>query len=277
VIGLTRAARPARDHAGPVTGAFFIPLGENRFRATAHTAGPWDPRLQHAGPPAALLTRALERLAPRDEMAFSRLTFEILHGVPVGEVEVSARIARPGRSVELLEASLEAGGREVVRASAWRVLRADGPRTPAEPAEQPPPLPDTAAPMPAQLESGYLNAVEWRPVRGSFLESGPAAAWTRLRVPVVEGEQPSGLQRVQAVADSGNGISGVLDMTSWWFINPELTVHYEREPRGDWILLDAATTISPGGAGLARSTLSDLDGTVAHGAQTLYVGPRASR
>jgi hypothetical protein len=128
--------------------------------------------------------------------------------------------------------------------------------------------------MPAQLESGYLKAVEWRPVRGGFLEPGPAAAWTRIRVPVLEGEAPTGLQRVLAVADSGNGISGTLDMTSWWFINPELTVHLEREPQGEWICLDAATSIQPGGAGLATSTLSDLQGPVARGAQTLYVGRR---
>jgi hypothetical protein len=160
----------------------------------------------------------------------------------------------------------------VVRVAAWRVLRARGAGTPAT--YEPPPLPDEEAPMPAQLESGDLRSVEWRPVRGGFLEPGPATAWTRLRVPVVEGEEPSGLERVLAVADSGNGISGVLDMREWWFINPELTVHLEREPRGEWICLDAATSIQPGGAGLALSTLSDADGPVARGAQTLYVAPR---
>jgi hypothetical protein len=255
-----------------VTDAFFLPRGDGRYLATEHTSGPWDPGLQHAGPPAALVARALERCEPREEMLISRVTFEILHAVPVGEVEVKARVDRPGRSVELLAASLLAGGREVVRVAAWRVLRAQGAATPAT--YEPPPLPDQEAPMPAQLESGYLRAVEWRPVRGGFLETGPAAAWTRLRIPVVEGEEPSGLERVLAVADSGNGISGVLDMREWWFINPELTVHLEREPRGEWISLDAATSIQPGGAGLALSTLSDADGPVARGAQTLYVAPR---
>ena len=95
-----------------------------------------------------------------------------------------------------------------------------------------------------------------------------------MRMPVIEGEEPTGLQRVLAVADSGNGISGTLDMSKWWFINPELTVHVEREPRGEWICLDAATSIQAGGAGLATSILSDLEGPVGRGAQTLYVGPR---
>src|SRR3954447_23589474 len=256
-----------------MTDAFFLPLDDDRFEATEHTSGPWDPGLQHAEPPAALLARTLARHQPRDEMLLSRVSFDILHAVPVGEVRTQARITRPGRSVELLEASLEANGREVMRATAWRVLRADGPRTP-QAAETPLPLPEHEAPMPAQLTSGYLRAVEWRPVRGGFLEPGPAAAWTRLRHPLVPGEEPTGLQRLLAVSDSGNGISGVLDMKRWWFINPELTVHILREPAGEWICLDAASAIEPGGAGLALSTLSDLDGPVGHGAQTLYVAPR---
>ena len=256
-----------------MTGAFFLPRADGRYLATEHTSGPWDPGLQHAGPPAALIGRALERCEARSDMLISRLTFEILHAIPVGEVEVTARVARPGRSVELLEASLTAGGREVVRTSAWRVLRAaDGTATP--PVHEPPPLPDEEAPMPAQLQSGYLRSVEWRPVRGGFLEPGPATAWTRLCGPVVEDEEPTGLQRMLAMADSGNGISGTLDMSRWWFINPELTLHVEREPRGEWICLDAVTSIQPGGAGFATSTLSDLDGPVGRGAQTLYVGRR---
>jgi hypothetical protein len=256
-----------------VSDAFFVPLGDGRYQATEHTSGPWDARLQHAGPPAALLARALERCEPRPEMFISRLTFEILHAVPVAEVEVTARVARPGRSVELLEASLRAGDREVVRTSAWRVLRAPDETASPHPYE-PPPLPDEEAPMPAQLESGYLKSVEWRPVSGGFLQPGPASAWTRLRVPVVPDEEPTGLQRVLAIADSGNGISGTLDMRRWWFINPELTVHLEREPDGEWICLDARTSISPGGAGLATSILSDRRGQVGRGAQTLYVGER---
>ena len=257
-----------------MTDAFFLPRGANRYEATHHTSGPWDPKLQHAGPPAALIARELERTAPRDDMLISRVTFEILHAVPVGEVEVSAAVTRPGRSVELLEASLTANGREVVNARAWRVLKApaDTPATP--PAYEPPPLRDEAAELPDQLQSDYLRAIEWRIARGGFVEPGPGVAWTRLRVPVVEGEEPSGTERLLAVADSGNGISGTMNMNEWWFINPELTVHLDREPQGEWICLDAATSIQPGGAGHAASILSDLDGPVGRGAQTLYVGRR---
>jgi len=249
---------------------FFEALGGGRFRATRSTAGPWDAGLQHAGPPSALLGRALERCAPRPDMVLARVTFEILGGVPVGEVSVSAALTRPGRSVELLEAALEAGGRPVVTARAWRVARRGAP---AAGAASPPPPPPGGPATPAPF-GGYADAVEFRFTEGGWDLPGPATAWTRLRVPVVAGEAPTALQRVLAVADSGNGVSGVLPFGDWMFINPELTVHLVREARGDWIRLAAATTVAADGAGVALSVISDVDGAVAHGAQALLVTPR---
>jgi Thioesterase-like superfamily len=254
-----------------LTDAFFEPLGGDRYRATPHTRGPWDAAHQHAGPPAALLGRAVERCAPRPEMAIARLTYEILRPVPVGELEVAARVIRPGRSVELLEAELSADGTPLVLVRAWRVLVTEAPAIGAAPV--PLPRPADASPLPPYLQDfGYGHAVELRFAAGAWEEPGPATVWTRLRVAVVEGEEPTGLQRVLAVADSGNGVSGVLALTDWLYINPELTVHVRREPRGEWICLDAETTIAD--TGLARSTLSDDHGPVAHGAQSLFVAPR---
>ena len=256
-----------------MTGAFYEPLGDGRFRSTPHTRGPWDPAFQHAGPPAALLGRALERCAPRDDFVPARLTFEILRPVPVAELAAAARVVRPGRSVELLDGELTAGGETVMTVRAWRV-KATGAETVAD--RPPPPRPAEATPLPAGLAEGfgYGEAVELRFAAGSWQVPGPATVWTRLRVPVVAGEEPSGLQRVLAVADSANGVSAVLPLGDWLFINPELTVHLRRPPRGEWICLDAETAISHGGAGFARSVLSDDDGVVAQGAQSLLVAPR---
>ena len=258
----------------PAARAFFVPLGQERYAATSNTRGPWNPAHQHAGPPAALLGRALERCEPVGGMVLARLTFEILRPVPVGEVAVAARVIRPGRSVQLLEGELTADGEPVVTVRAWRVKAADAP---AHGDGEPPPARPAEATAPPPLEGfGYGDAVELRFAAGSWYEPGPATVWTRLRVAVVEGEEPTGLERVLAVADSGNGVSGVLPLDRWLYINPELTVHMLREPRGEWICLDAATTIAPGGAGLAASVLSDDDGVVGRGAQSLLVVPRGS-
>ncbi len=98
-----------------------------------------------------------------------------------------------------------------------------------------------------------------------------------MRYPLVPDEAPTPLERVLATADSGNGASWELDMNRWLFINPELTVHPHREAAGEWICLDAQTAISTGGAGLATSVLSDRDGPVGVGAQSLLIAPRAVR
>ncbi|MBO0775931.1 MAG: thioesterase family protein [Actinobacteria bacterium] len=254
--------------------SFYVPVGENTWLATVHTTGPWDARAQHGGPPSALLGRAMQRCAARDDMIIARVTCEILGAIPVGELTVRAQVARPGRSVELLEAVASAGGREVVRARAWRVLRSSSEPVPPRAAPAPPLPASPVSDPPGGWVGGYLSAVEWRPARGNFGVPGPATVWARLRYPLVAGEETSPLERVLAIADSGNGASGELDIAHWHFINPELTVHLHREPAGEWICLDAQTAISPGGAGLATSVLSDLDGPVGAGAQSLLIAPR---
>jgi Thioesterase-like superfamily len=257
-----------------VTESFYVPLGNGSWRATVHTTGPWDARSQHGGPPSALLGRAIQRCVPRDDMIIARFTCEILGAIPVGDLDISAQLTRPGRSVEFLQAVASAGGREVARASAWRVLRTGSGSVPAR-GDTPPTLPGQAAGPPAGgWVDGYVSAIEWRPVRGEFAEPGPATVWARMRYPLVPDEEPGPLERVLAVADSGNGLSGELDIAKWFFINPELTVHLHREAAGEWVCLDAKTTISAGGTGLARSVLSDLDGQIGVAAQALLISPR---
>lgn len=251
--------------------AFYEDHGDGRFLATRHTGGPWDERFQHGGPPSALLARAMERLAPREELVVARVTVDLLGPIPVGPLEVRADVARPGRSVELLHATMSAGGRDVATAAAWRVRRAVGAAITSR-AAQPPPLPEPQE----QHEipgwgSGYLQAMEWRWTTGRMAEPGPAVVWARMREPLVDEEDPSPLSRVMVLADSGNGVSSELDIAQWQFINPELTVHLHREPVGEWLCIDAATTVSDGGSGLATSVLSDVEGPIGVGAQSLLV------
>jgi hypothetical protein len=260
-----------------VADSFYVPLGDDLWRATPHTTGPWDTGTQHGGPPSALLGRAMQRCEPRAEMMITRFTCEILRAIPVSDISVQVRLARPGHSVELLEATMSADGLQVARAAAWRVRRTGSP--PVEPRlPSPPGLPDEPPTLPpAGWTDGYISAIEWRRVRGSLGAPGPATLWARMRYPLVPDEEPTPLERVLAIADSGNGASWELDMNRWLFINPELTVHLHREAVGEWICLDAQTAISTGGAGLATSVLSDLDGPVGVGAQSLLIAPRVVR
>jgi acyl-Coa thioesterase superfamily protein/acyl-CoA thioesterase superfamily protein len=256
--------------------AFFLPSEPGRFRATELTRGPWDPGLQHAGPPAGLLGRAVEGHGDRPDLQVARITFEILRPLPIAELQVATRLLRGGRSVELVEATLAAGGREVMRATALRVRTAElplpaglvpGPRLPGPEAGRSEPF------FPTGQAVGYHTAMELRFVAGSFLELGPATVWMRMRHPLVAGEAPSPLCRVLVAADSGNGVSAALDYRRWRFINADLTVYLLRPPAGEWVALEAATTAAAG-IGLADTTLHDERGPIGRAVQALFVDRR---
>jgi hypothetical protein len=261
-----------------VPAAFYAPDGD-RYLATELTRGPWDPGAQHAGPPAALLGREIERLDDAEEFLVGRVTFEILRSVPIAPVRVSARILRPGRRVQLVEAELcDEGGEPLMRASAWR-LRGAPVEIPSEAvvATPPPPGPEQGGEaefFPTGEELGYHSAMEVRFVRGGFVEPGPALVWLRMRQPLVAGEEPSPLQRVLVAADVGNGVSASLDYRRYLFINVDLTVHLERMPAGEWVCVDAQTLPQPTGNGTAESVLSDESGRIGRALQTLLIAQR---
>jgi Thioesterase-like superfamily len=147
-------------------GASFVP--------TASTRGPWDPDAQHAGPPAALLGRAIERCEPRADMRVGRITCEILRPVPLEPLTVEASVVRPGRSVELLEASLAGPAGELMRARAWRLQAGDHELHLDE--EERPPGREGGAPSDfpgTGHDFGYHDAMEYSFVRGAFSEPGP--------------------------------------------------------------------------------------------------------
>jgi acyl-CoA thioesterase len=257
-----------------VTEPVFRTDGE-LFVPTAHARGPWDPRMQHGGAPAALIAREVERAAP--DMRVARLTIEFLGQVPLLPLDASAEVTRPGRRMQVVEASVSAAGKEVCRARA-SLIRAEHVDGLAQNGAPPPtPGPDDLEPATFESLSGEgfgTTTMELRFATGDFDETGPATTWFRLRRPVIEGEEPSPLQRTVAAADFGNGISRLLDWNEWLFVNTDLTLHLHREAEGDWIALDARTALEPNGSGLALSTLYDQRGAIGFAAQSLFVAPR---
>ena len=255
----------------------FFSAREHAFEPSELTRGPWDPDSQHAGPPAALLGRAVERCGEDQGKHVARITFEILRPVPMTTLTVSARVARPGRSVELVEASLADAEGEVMRAAAWRLRTKAVELEPAPPDEPPAHGPADGSPtgfFPTGADVGYHTAMEYRFVTGAFLELGPAVVWMRMRHPLVEGEEPSPLQRVLVAADSGNGVSAALDYRRYLFINTDLTVYLHRAPATEWVCLDAVTRLDPAGVGMSDTLLWDERGRVGRGLQALLVRRR---
>lgn len=257
--------------------AFFEQVADERFVPTEYTRGPWSADSQHAGPPAALLGRAVQSAGAREDMRLARITFEIMSPVPLAPLAVTTRVLRAGRSVELVEASLTPeGGEEVMRARALRIRTLPG-SVPQVVPDAEVAAPGSARPQPffsVPWDIGYHTAMEFRFAAGSFLEQGPAACWLRMRVPLVAGENTAPLDRVLAAADSGNGVSNVLDFTAHLFVNPDLTVHLHRYPVGEWVCVDARTSVDADGIGMSESVLHDERGPIGRGVQSLFVASR---
>ena len=238
------------------------------------TRGPWDPDAQHAGPPSALLARAIELCEPREGVRVGRMTVEILAPVPIAPLTLSASVVRPGRSVEMVKASLAGPDGDVMRARAWRLAEAD--ITADWEQDEPPPGPEDAAALEFFATGervGWHTAMEIVFARGKFLEPGPATVWMRPRVALVAGEEFTPLQRVMVAADGGNGVSAPLDWSGFIFINTDLTVHLLRPPAGEWVCLDSVTHVD--GIGMTDTALWDERGRIGRAAQTLLVRARS--
>ncbi|HVI03717.1 MAG TPA: thioesterase family protein [Enhygromyxa sp.] len=238
--------------------------GEERFFATALTRGPWSNDHQHGGPPTALLARAIERLPHDGDSFVARLTVELLRPIPIAApLEVVTDVLTSGRTVSRIAAALVSGDQQLAVAVAVRIrveelglpIRLPDNDELLRPLEQ---CPGFEFPF-FQHEIGYHTAIEARIADGEF-GSGRMAVWMRPRVPLIDGEESSPLQRVMICADAGHGVGTALDTREWSFVNPDLTVQLHRLPSTEWLGMSARTWTEPLGFGVCRTRLSDRRG-----------------
>lgn len=279
------SASTSDDHA------LFTPTDDpSAWTPTEWSRGPWNPEHCHGGPVSAFLARAIEQIddGSDTDWQIARLTVELLRPVLVdAPLRLTTEVERPGRKVSLVAASLTdvASGKEVARVRGLRIRR-----TAIELPEHPVGDVDDMG----EPGSGRVESLQWddsddegiayhrsscthRWVIGSFANAGPCRVWVRLDVPVVADEAPSGLSRVAAAADFGNGVSGALPAAEITYINPDLTIHLARPHTGRWVgmashSLYGANGVSSG-AGWAESALYDADGRIGRSVQSLILQP----
>lgn len=264
----------------PLPAAAYEVLSPHAVQATALTRGPWDPQHQHAGPPIAMACRAIEAVAREHGLThIGRLTANLLRPLPIDRLEIEVVTDYAGRNAAHYSAFIRGRGKELARFTAL-AQREQALALPQDLAAHPlpqapsPPADSAAARMPfGQGHAGYADLVENRVAAGRLFD-GPSAVWFRLRHPLVEGEVPSGYQRVAVAADSGNGISAVLDFSRYSFVNADLTINLLRAPRGEWVCLEAQTLLAANGCGLAESRLYDEHGLIGRATQSLAVRER---
>lgn len=254
--------------------AYFHRIGATTFRATEHVGGGWNPAEQHVAPSLGLLAHAIEtdRDARRDDaLQLGRVSYDILGTFPIGEIDVTVTVLRPGRTIELVEARLSHGGRDAVIARGWLMDRYSTEElagTGLESVDPPSELPQWNGSE--MWPGGFIASIKGRRTERA---PGRATAWITTELPLIEGEPVSPTARLLGLVDVMNGVATRADNTEVSFPNLDLTAHLFREPVGPWVGLDTSVSFGPTGLGLTHAVIHDDEGPVGAVSQCLTVRP----
>lgn len=244
--------------------------------------GPWYPGTQHGSPMLGLLARAIEIHPSERPMQAVRLTADLSRAAPLAPVTTASRCIHASRSIELIEATLDAGGETYARAVGMRFRQAGFPDLPdasdfEEPVPHFPEHPGKALAFDGSPEGrGIHSVIEFRAVD----DFATPAAWLRLRAPLVEGEVTSGFQRAAFLSDMTYSIPflrwlrrdrSVLKRRPFLAINPDTTLNLHRNEIDEWICLDSRAHYDASGAGSALARVYDRRGPIGSMSQTLFL------
>ena len=252
------------------TPAYYLPLGDEVYQPTLRTQGAWNPHEQHMAPVAGLLAHVMESHDPRPDLQLSRVTYEILGLIPAAPSAVTVRTIRPGRTIELVEATMTILGRDVVSATGWRLSRQDTAEVAGGFWDPLPPADSMQAwPGSDTWDGGYIASLDFRTVPGS--QPGSGTAWIRTDTALVHGEDVSPVAAFVTLVDTANGIATRAHPTEWMFPNTDLTIHLFRAPMPGWVGFDTEVIFGESGVGLTSSKLYDARGAVGRSEQILTV------
>ena len=95
------------------------------YLSNIHAQGAWNPHEQHMAPATGVLCAELEQFQPRDEMRIGRVSLDIFGLIAFGEFTVHTRVIRAGKTIELIEAEMQANGKTCIVARAWKMMKQD--------------------------------------------------------------------------------------------------------------------------------------------------------
>lgn len=234
----------------------------SRFVSTSYAQGTWQPDELHMAPVSGLVVSEVEAHQKDDEFVTGRISFDILGKLHAGDLTITTETIRPGRTIELVESTVAAGGRSVLRARIWRLRGQD------HEASQMPPLPEELAPVDQcasedglkQWPGGFIQSVQARVAE----DHGPGhgRGWLTSDVALIHREPSTPLARLMGFVDTANGIAPVLPAgpNGYMYPNVDLTIHLVREPVGEWLGLATQTAVGEQGLGINTAQLYDENG-----------------
>lgn len=253
----------------PTDAALYRRVGHDTFVATDCTKSSWYDARQAGGAVLALLGHVLEDVPTLTAMSLTRLTVDIVRPVPIGpELRVATEILREGKKIQVVDLVVWADDVPTTRARALRIRDLDVRDRPGMPTSTTAVNPSSSLPGPDDLPT-----VEHREGVADFLRDGAeirrspepiegvSVVWTRLRVPVVEGEPVRRTSLAAFPLDMVNLLGVDLDRTTALPVNPDVCGHLCRAPVGPWVALTGQTYDDHGvGHGVSVATMSDRDG-----------------
>ncbi|MET0371631.1 MAG: thioesterase family protein [Sphingobium sp.] len=249
----------------------FYTRSGDAFLPTRLAASPWERGKQNGVGLGGLSTFLIETIPTPTDMTTARLTIDILAAAPMEETFGRTRVLREGKRIQMVEAELVVGDRAVARATALRVRREESPLIPEA---NPYPAPDSVPDSDFMGQQAFGGTLDTRLVSGALREPGPGVLWVRFGHDHVIDEPLSPLLRAAILGDFGGGLGSVLDVNAWSYANLDITLHFTRQPVGEWLLIDAATASAGNGVGRSDMILADTSGPFARAHQTLFVAPR---
>lgn len=267
---------PAAERQNGDVSSYFRRLSETAFEPTEHVGGAWNPDEQHIAPVLGLLAHLVEvdhaARRPEAPLVLARASYDILGVLPMERFEVATRVVRPGRTIELVEATLSHDGRPAVTLRGWMLQRIDTSAIAGDPLPTMPDIVSLPTWAPADLWPG--GAIRSIDVHREYVGPGRSRCWIRPRHPLLEAEPVSSRARVLGMLDFANGIATRVAPEEALYPNVDLSASLFREPAGEWFGLDTSVSFGADGIGLTESVVSDLAGPLGTSSQTLTVRPR---
>lgn len=242
------------------------------YRPTQHAQGAWRDNEQHMAPASGILAFELERFQPRPEMHYARISYDILGVIPLQDFTIETRLIRPGKTIELVEASLRCQDKTAIVARAWRLITEDT-RSIAGLEDEPLTPRHAMAPWEEMIDrwpGGFIQSLrqhvyaDRRPGRGQL--------WLSTPFEMVAGEVTSPLVKLLGLVDINNGLVIRQSLPlSHSFPNVDLQVHLYRQPVGQWLGVAVTQQYGESGIGLTSAVLHDEHGPFGHSEQILTV------
>lgn len=244
------------------------------YQSTIHAQGAWNPHEQHMAPATGIVSHELEQFMPRSDLRIGRISLDIYGLISFGEFSIETKVIRAGRTIELIEATMQAQGKTCIVARAWRMMIQNTTAIQG--------LEDQKVVQPEQLAVWTGMKEMWA---GGFIQStearcdleqrrvGKGLIWVSTKLEMVDGISSSDFSRIMGMVDMANGVVPRQSSVEWAFPNLDLQIHMHRLPQGKWLGLETIQQYGSDGIGLTSSVLHDVYGPFGRSEQILTLRP----